>query len=98
MPTIRVTPRARDDLKKIGHYTEQLWGKSQRNTYLKNLEKRFEWLAENPRQGMQRPDILEGYYSFPQGQHVIFYLISQDGIDIIGVPHKHMDTLTYFST
>ena len=98
MPTFRVTPRARADLKKIGRYTEQQWGKSQRNIYLKNLEKRFEWLAQNARLGMQRPDINEGYYSFPQGQHVVFYVISQQGIDLIGVPHKQMDTIIYFST
>ena len=47
---------------------------------------------------MQRPDINEGYYSFPQGQHVVFYVISQQGIDLIGVPHKQMDTIIYFST
>jgi|TARA_B110000211_G_scaffold193757_1_gene221622 toxin ParE1/3/4 len=26
---VRVTPRARDDLKNIGRYTEQTWGKGQ---------------------------------------------------------------------
>ena len=48
MPGYRITPRAQDDLKNIGRYTERQWGKRQRNTYLKALEKRFNWLAENP--------------------------------------------------
>ncbi|MCP5208139.1 MAG: type II toxin-antitoxin system RelE/ParE family toxin [Hahellaceae bacterium] len=94
----RVTPRARDDVKKIGRYTEQTWGKAQRNLYLKEIEARFHWLAENPLLGKQRTDISENYYSFPQGQHVIFYLIGSGLIDIIGVPHKEMDTLNYFQT
>ncbi len=96
MPGYRITPRAQDDLKNIGRYTERQWGKRQRNTYLKALEKRFDWLAENPKLGKQRPDIAEGYCSFPQGEHVIFYLIHEKGIDIIGVPHKEMDIISYF--
>jgi toxin ParE1/3/4 len=96
MPRFRVTPRARDDLKKIGRYTERQWGKHQRSTYLKALEKRFSWLAENPKLGKHRSDVAEGYYSFPQGEHVIFYLISEKDIVIIGIPHKEMDIIAYF--
>ena len=96
MAKIRITPRARDDLKNIGRYTETQWGSTQRNTCLKNLQKRFEWLAENAQLGKLRPDIAENYYSFPEGQHVIFYLINRGGIDIIGIPHKEMDIISYF--
>ena len=96
MSGIRVTPRAQDDLKNIGRYTERQWGKRQRNTYLKALEKRFGWLAENPQLGKHRKDVAEGYYSFPQGEHVVFYLIGDEAIDIIGIPHKEMDIITYF--
>lgn len=96
MSQFRITPRARDDLIKIGQYTEQRWDKAQRNTYLNNLEKRFHWLAENPESGKHRTDIAENYYSFPQGEHVVFYLIGLEAIDIIGIPHKQMDIITYF--
>ena len=96
MPGFRVTPRAQEDLKNIGRYTERQWGKPQRNIYLKALEKRFYWLAENPHLGKHRPDVAEGYFSFPQGAHVVFYLIGDKGIDIIGIPHKEMDIITYF--
>ena len=93
----RVTPRARDDLINIARYTEITWGKQQRNRYLKALEKRFEWLAENPLLGKERTDLHQGYYSFPQGQHVIFYLAGQNVIDIIGVLHQEMDVIGYFN-
>lgn len=96
MPGFRVTPRARDDLKNIGRYTEPQRGKCQRNTYLKALEKRFGWLAENPQLGKHRTDVVEGYYSFPEGEHVVFYLIGDEGIDIIGIPPKEMDIVPYF--
>ncbi|QEY59387.1 type II toxin-antitoxin system RelE/ParE family toxin [Pseudomonas sp. C27(2019)] len=93
---VRVTPRARDDLKNIGRYTERTWGKAQRNHYLKSLDARFDWLAENPQLGKHRPDICEGYHSFPEGQHVVFYLLDSRTLDIIGIPHKEMDTISYF--
>ena len=94
----RITPRAQDDLKNIGHYTQQHWGTAQRDAYLKNLEKRFNWLAESPRLGRRRADIVEGYYSFPEGRHIVFYLFDSDYIDIIGIPHKDMDIISYFDT
>lgn len=93
---VRVTPRARDDLKNIGRYTEQTWNKAQRNLYLKQLENRLFWLADNPQLGRYRTEIHEGYYSFPEGQHVIFYLFDENAIDIIGIPHKEMDIINYF--
>jgi toxin ParE1/3/4 len=96
MHSFRITLRARDDIKSIGRYTEQHWGKTQRNIYLRDLESRFVWLANNPLLGKKRSDIAEGYYSFPQGEHVIFYLIGQQGIEIIGIPHKEMDVISYF--
>lgn len=97
MTNYRVTPRARDDLKNIGRYTEQKWGKLQRNKYLKQLESRFEWLAENPLLGRGRSDIGEGFYSYPQAEHIVFYRCRLEVIEIIGVLHQEMDVLHYFS-
>src|SRR5690554_2825337 len=93
---VRVTQRALSDMKNIGRYTERSWGKAQRNQYLKNIEARLLWLAKNPLLGKHRTDISEGYYSFPEGKHVVFYLIGSSSIDIIGIPHKAMDTISYF--
>jgi len=93
---VRITPRAGDDLKNIRRYTERTWGKAQRNLYLKSIEARFQWLAENPLLGKHRTDICEGYYSFPEGQHVVFDLFDSNNLDIIGIHHKEMDTISYF--
>ena len=94
--TYRITPRALEDLKGIGRYTLQIWGREQRDRYLRALDRRFAWLAENPRMGRQRDDIKPGYYSYPHKSHVVFYLIHDGGIDIIGVPHGRIDILNYF--
>lgn len=97
MRTFRITPRARADLISIGGYTQSQWGRSQRNSYLKKMEARFHWLAANPQLGRDRTDVAPGYRSFPEGSHVIFYVIRETTIDIIGVPHKAMDVINYFS-
>lgn len=96
MSNYRITPRTRDDLKNIGRYTNKQWGKPQRDSYLRDLEKRFNWLAKNPLFGKHRVEIAEDYYSFPEGKHIVFYLINKDCIDIIGIPHKEMDIISYF--
>ncbi|MDO8843879.1 type II toxin-antitoxin system RelE/ParE family toxin [Methylicorpusculum sp.] len=93
----RITPKALSDLKNIGCYTMEKWGKPQRNRYLTDLDKRFNWLVKQPHLGKHRPDIAEGYYCFPQGSHLIFYMINPFGIDIIGIPHQSMDFAGYFN-
>jgi toxin ParE1/3/4 len=98
MSDVRITPSARDDLRTIGRYTLSIWGRNQRDVYLRALDERFQWLAENPRAGKHRPDIQQGYYCFPQGSHLVFYMMREGGIDIIGVPHQHMDIVNYFDS
>lgn len=95
-PIYRVTPRAFKDLRDIGKYTNEKWGKEQRNKYLLDLDKRFAWLTKHPKLGKHRPDLCDGYYCYPQGAHLVFYLAHSQGIDIIGIPHKSMDIFIYF--
>ncbi len=96
MASYRITPRAKEDLLNIGRYTESRWGKDQRNRYLRQLEQRFAYLAKFPYQGKHRLDIDDTYYSYPEGEHLVFYLIHPKGVDIIGIPHKQMDIPHYF--
>ena len=87
----RLTIRALQDLNAIADYTIERWGADQMERYLKLLDNRFEWLAQNPLAGRERNDVHRGYRSFPEGSHVIFYIFSGDYVDVIGVPHKSMD-------
>ncbi|MEQ8955221.1 MAG: type II toxin-antitoxin system RelE/ParE family toxin [Gammaproteobacteria bacterium] len=88
---VRLTKRARADLVCIAEYTEENWGRIQRNKYLLEIDRRLKWLAENPSAGIQRPDIKEGYFCYPQGRHLIFFMKSLNHIDIIGIIHQEMD-------
>lgn len=84
-------------LELIWFYTLEQWGVEQANAYLEATIKRFDWLAENPLLGKQREDIKEGYYCFPEGMHLVFYKISNDQVEIIGVPHQSMDIVEYLT-
>lgn len=88
--------QAQADLESIWLYSYQEWGTDQADRYIRSLLLRFTWLSENPQLGKQRADIKPGYYCFPEGMHLIFYKITQDGIDIIGIPHQNMDIVGNF--
>ena len=88
--------QALDDLESIWLYSYQEWGVEQADQYIRSLLSRFTWLSENPQLGKQRAEIKPGYYCFPEGMHLIFYKITRDGIDIIGIPHQSMDFITHF--
>ena len=86
---------AQDDLESIWAYSCHEWGTEQADLYIRSILSRFTWLSENPQLGKQRTEIKPGYYCFPEGMHLIFYKISRDGIEIIGIPHQSMDFLTH---
>lgn len=95
MHRYRIRQSAREDLKSIARYTEREWGVEQRNIYLRQLANRFDWLAQTPTLGKQRDDIKEGYMCYPEGRHVIFYVIRNDSIEIVGVLHEQMDIMRH---
>ena len=82
---------ARQDIISIRDYTMDTWGQEQVSKYLSQLEHRFEWLTENSKAGKKREDVKEGYRSYPEESHVIFYRITENGIEIIGVIHQSED-------
>jgi len=92
----KLTPRAVSDLDAIADYSLEHWGAAQTQSYLEQMTARFQWLADNPGTGRQRDDVAEGYRSFPEGKHVIFYVVLADGIAVIGLPHAAMDLSSLF--
>jgi toxin ParE1/3/4 len=95
MPTFSLTNKAVADLKDIGRYTAEQWGREQRNLYLKMLDTTFRQLAANPLKGKDCSDIRNGYRKFNAGSHLIFYrLMSGDTIEIVRILHGRMDCET----
>jgi len=80
-----------EDLKEIGRYTKKQWSVEQRDKYLQRFSKRFSWLAENPLFGRPRDEVKHGYFSYNEGSHVIFYIVANNSIEILGVLHESME-------
>jgi toxin ParE1/3/4 len=89
--SFRLTPAARNDLIEIWKYTAHFWSPEQAEKYLLEIETCLNLLADNPDLAGNRPEIREGCYSFPSGQHVIFFLKGESQIQIIGILHGRMD-------
>ena len=51
MPSFSLTKKAVADLREIGRYTEQQWGREQRNKYLAQLDACFHQVAGDPLKG-----------------------------------------------
>ncbi|HHZ97667.1 MAG TPA: type II toxin-antitoxin system RelE/ParE family toxin [Flavobacteriales bacterium] len=93
----RLRSLAQADLESIWLYTRDQWGLTQADFYLKALIQRFDWLTENPALGKSRDDVKQGYFCFPQGRHLIFYILKNNQVEIIGIPHQRMDVVEYLS-
>lgn len=87
----KLTLLAENDIKEIWYYSVNRWGEKQAEKYIRQLEKRFEWLATNPESGIKRDDVKVGYCSYYEEKQTIFYRIVNDGIVVIGVPHQNED-------
>lgn len=96
MATFLLSEAAQQDILSIRDYTLETWGEAQAITYLSELRQRLEWLAENPAMGKMRDEVKEGYHSFPQGRHIIFYRIAGNNIEVIGIVHHSEDIDTHF--
>ena len=73
MQLFQLSREAKNDLRSIAVFTENRWGRTQRNLYIKQLDEAFSMLTQSPNLGISCDHIREGYKKFPQGNHIIFY-------------------------
>lgn len=92
MSKFLLSTKAKSDLMKIARYTQLTWGTAQRNDYLKILDRTFQFLADEPKLGINCDYIREGYSKYPQASHVIYYKeYKVNQILIVRILHKSMD-------
>lgn len=92
MKSFALTRKALADLRAIAIYTEDRWGKKQRDLYIRQLDGAFRRLANAPLAGKPCDYIKAGYRKYPQGSHIIFYQRSSRYIiQIVRILHKNMD-------
>jgi toxin ParE1/3/4 len=84
-------PRAHADLDEIWNYTADRWGLEQAETYIRQLWKDIQTVADNPSLGQECAEVRPGYRKYPSGSHVLFYRLTDDGIDVVRILHERMD-------
>ena len=91
MPVFRLSTKAIDDLRSIGRYTQDNWGREQRNKYLSMLDACFHTIVHQPETGIACNYIRPGYRKYHVGRHLIFYRQTATCIEIIRILHDSMD-------
>lgn len=97
MPDYKFTEQAERDLDAIIEYTLENWGQSQAVKYLDGLETLLGNLALTPLLGVNQDGIFKDLLSFPYVSHVVFYVKSHDGVTVIRILHKRMNTKRHIS-
>ena len=97
MLSFRLTKKAIKDIKDIGRYTRENWGREQRNLYLSRLDDCFQLIAREPQIGKACDYIRSGYQKYHVGRHLIFYRQSSAYVEIIRILHDRMDVESHLS-
>jgi toxin ParE1/3/4 len=88
--TYRLTSRARRDVLNIWQYiAADNDGAADR--FIDLLTRYFELLGENPGAGRRRDELRPRYRSFPVGNYLIFYRVTEQGVCIMHVVHSRRD-------
>ena len=93
----RLTPDAQTDLIEIRRFTVKQWGTAQSQKYLLELRQTIRLLAETPSLGKSRPDVGSNVLSFPHVSHVIYYVVHEQQLIVLGVLHKRMVPLNHLA-
>lgn len=91
MKNYKLVKSARQDIKDILLYGYENWGVLKSNLYTQELFDRFEWLARFPEAARSRKEVKEGYRSWNQGVHVIFFRRQKNLIEILAIFHQRED-------
>jgi toxin ParE1/3/4 len=88
---LTLAPEAQADIEDILLYTLQTWGEEQQDKYAAALDKGFSLLQEDPEIGRGRPELYRGCRSYRIREHIVYYAVSGEDINISRVLHVRMD-------
>jgi toxin ParE1/3/4 len=86
-----LSPRAQADLEDIWAFTTNRWGLTQAEVYIRQIQSSIETVAAAPALGRACDEIRSGYRKYRTGSHVIFYRLTDGGIDVVRILHARMD-------
>lgn len=86
-----LSPAAQGDLELIWDYTNEGWGPTQAESYIREIQGAIQRVALNPLIGRACDEVRPGYRKVAVGSHVLFYRITDDIIIVIRILHGRMD-------
>ena len=91
MANLIFTPSAKEDLQQIWNYLEELAGRDIAIKFLKEIKDKCEVISNFPELGRTRHEFIFNLRSFPFKKYIIFYVPTNDGIDVLRIIHSSRD-------
>jgi toxin ParE1/3/4 len=88
---LRLSRRARTDLRDIQGYSLANWGEQLWAEYEEALAQALAVIMEYPESGRRRPELGEGLRSYPVREHIIYYRVSDEAVLVLRVQHNRRD-------
>jgi len=82
---------ARADLADIWLTTANRWGVDQAESYVRMISERIAAICDFPRSYPAHEGLHEGFRKAASGEHLVFYRIDGELIDVVRVLHNRMD-------
>ena len=95
MPQVVKLPLAETDLEDIWWYIAQD-NPDAADLFLDKIEERCQALAQFPKMGISRDELLPSLRSLPIGRYLIFYMPIDDGIQVVRVLPAMRDIDAFF--
>ncbi|MGC1394237.1 MAG: type II toxin-antitoxin system RelE/ParE family toxin [Coleofasciculaceae cyanobacterium] len=96
-PQFRLTEPAIQDIEQIADYIARLSGLAQSELFLNKLDAKFAKIAQFPRLGRQRNEILPGIHSLSMDAYLIFYIPIGQDVEILRVVSGYRDLSALFT-
>lgn len=93
--TVRISAAAAEDLKDIWEYVSQ-HDENAASKLIKEINSKFVLLHDNPFVGREQNVFLVGLRSFVVKSYFIFYVPSDNGIDVLRILHNSRDIESIF--
>jgi toxin ParE1/3/4 len=87
---VRLRPLAQADLEEIWLYTLKNWSLEQADKYVLDLYTAMNLLACGEKVG-RACSVRDGYFQYSVGSHIVFYRVTNAGLDITRILHQRMD-------
>ena len=91
MSQVVLSPKAKTDLSDVWNYTPTEGGLSQAEKYVRELWAAMQNQACDSSTSVNISDISRGYRKTKSGSHVIFFKLTNDGIDVVRILHHRRD-------